>query len=233
MLFMKRIHIVILFISLFSYSLVLNAQDDKFFTFGVKIGGNLSFFSGFTHNNYAEKVKPQTGFIAGITGDFAVSRHFTILTALEYVPKNANFKMKYAEISTTIPYYKSKYLQLPIHLGYKLKTSDDSNVIFHLGPYFAYGVNGEITWKDKNTQMPSIADFFSENTFDRFDYGLGIGINIDTKNFALNVGYDLGLKNITGSNMHFPDKDYIDAKDASIKTRSIYITLGYKFRLDR
>jgi len=207
------------------------AQDDKFFTFGLKAGANLTTMSGFGHNGYSDKTKPEIEFTAGFTADLAITRHWTILTALEYVPKGLSLDRYSSEYSTTIPYYKAKYLQLPIHVGYKIKSSDDSNVIFHIGPYFAYGIGGDIQWKDSNNKIGRKAKFFEKDQFNRFDCGLGIGVNVDTKNFAFNVGYDHGLIDITKSSFEFPDTSNIDAEGISVKTRCLYLTIGYKYRL--
>lgn len=229
---MKKTLLFTLLAILLGNSHSICAQEDKFCVIGIKAGINLSYMSGFKHNDYAQKIKSEVGFTGGITIDLSVAPHWAILSAIEYVPKNVNFEMNTTEISTIIPSYKSKYLQVPIHAGYKLKTAEDSKIIFHLGPYFAYGLNGDIEWQDRNTQLSKIVDFFHKDLFHRFDYGLGLGINVDTKNFALNVGYDHGLRSINKSTFYFPDKDYIDTDDLSIQTRNFYITLGYKFRWD-
>lgn len=228
---MKKTLSFIMFIILLGYSGASYAQDDNFFTFGIKAGANLSSFRGFKHNGYATGDKAQVRFMAGITTDFSLSRQWAILSGLEYVKKSTNLDMKIPEIDAMAPYYNTCYLQMPIHFGYKLKTAEDSNVIFHLGPYFAYGTSGDVEWVNRDTQMPSIFYLFKEDAFSRFDYGMGIGINVDTKNFAINIGYDQGLKNIAKSDFSFPDKEYLDATGISVHTWSLYLTIGYKYRL--
>lgn len=206
------------------------AQDNRKVVFGIKAGMDVSTFSGFKHNDYAKSTSAKIGFTGGITVDVNLPHNLIILSGLEYVQKGMNLETTDA-ILITKPYYKAQYIQLPIHLGYKIKTEEKSNLIFHLGPYFAYGVGGEIKWRDKNFKMDSKMDFFDKDLFNRFDYGLGIGVNIDTKNFALNIGYDYGLSNIAKSSFYFPDRTNIDAKGISVHTRNLHITLGYKFRL--
>lgn len=233
---MKKSLFIILLFYIINCSSSVHAQNDKFFIFGIKMGGSLSNLSGFDHNNYVDKTNPKLNFVAGITTDFTLSQHWTILSGLEYTSKGAESDVEYFDTKTrTIINYNASYLQIPIHIGYKVKSAENSNVIFHLGPYFSYGVGGDIIWREKSTTQTTAGSykkaFFSDNLFKRFDYGLGIGVNVDTKNFALNVGYDLGLNNITGSGFYFPDRKDIDPSGISIKTSSLHVTLGYKFRL--
>lgn len=227
---MKKYLVFILSITILSCSNLIYAQNERFFTLGVKAGFNFTTLSGINHNNYPGKTKMEVEFTGGITTDFSISRQWSILSGLEYMSKDADTKMESGELTATIPYYNSKYLQLPIHAGYKLWINGDSKVVFHAGPYFAYGIGGEIKWKDKDSQLYRYIDFFDEKLFNRFDFGIGIGATIDTKNFAFNVGYDHGLKNITKSSFYFPDRTDIDTEGISIHTRAIHVTIGWKFR---
>ena len=225
---MKKSLLFITLITALSCSNIVHAQDDeKFLTLGLKAGLNISTLSGLNHKDYPGKTKSEVRFIGGITADFRLSHDWLILSGVEYVSKDTDTGVAEGAMRSN-PYYRMKYLQAPIHLGYKIRFNQNSSVIFHAGPYFAYGTKGEIRWKDKDVFR--YTDVFDKKSFDRFDYGLGAGISVENRNFSFNIGYDYGLKNIANPSFHFPDRPEIDTRVMSVHTRSLHFTIGWKFR---
>lgn len=188
--------------------MTINAQD-KPLTFGVKAGMNLSNFGGDT-----DGTKAKIGFNVGVTVDYAFSPELYLLSGLEFTTKGSKTKEFEGEKATL----NAMYLQLPVHLGYKLKVAEATKIVFHAGPYIAYGVGGKVTYeydgqKDKG-------DFFGdeeEGGCKRFDFGLGLGVGAEFGKINVGLGYDFGLLNITRED------------DFTMRNMNGYLTVGYKF----
>lgn len=203
-------------------------------SFGVKAGANLS--------NYSEgDMDAKFGFNVGITADINIAPSLYVLTGLELTTKGAkqeesisesfmgtSYSIKVKETSNPM------YLQLPIHLGYKLEVTPGTNIVFRAGPYLAYGIGGksktEISGNfgdlDLNNLLNQLdlkngeSDIFGngENQLDtkRFDFGIGGGVGAEFGKISATIGYDLGLTKL------------YDA-DGAAKNRNAYLSLGYRF----
>lgn len=191
-----------------------NLSSQGVATFGVKAGINLATLSGYEDSNL------QLGLNAGVSLDYAFSQKedWFILTGLEYVTKGT----KLDEITLIDPLGKSSevelsynlgYLQLPLHVGYR---SEGSKLIFHAGPYVAYGISGK--FKASTTGFPnSSINAFRDDGFKKFDFGAGIGAKACFWPIEIGVGWDFGLTNI----------NQVEGKN--IKTQNGYLTVGYNF----
>lgn len=170
--------------------------QDKPITFGVKAGVNLSNVSGDVDGS-----KAKIGFNAGVTLDYGFTPDIYLLTGLELTTKGLKEDGASANLM---------YLQLPVHVGYKLSVADATKIVFHAGPYVAYGIGGKTGGVDS----------FGKNRFDTFDFGLGLGVGAEFGKIGVGLGYDFGLVNII-------DTDLIGG--ANVKNMNAYLTLGYKF----
>ncbi|MDH6307259.1 hypothetical protein M2451_000408 [Dysgonomonas sp. PFB1-18] len=200
-----------------------SAQDTPI-TFGVKVGANLSNFSG-----DVEDTKAKFGFNAGVTLDYAITPDIYLLTGLEFTMKGAKaeYGEEYNGVSVEVTEKANPmYLQLPVHIGYKLAIADNTKLVFHAGPYVAYGIAG----KAKVEYKGSVAgidlsgkagehDFFGseeDGGYKRFDFGLGLGVGAEFGKIGVGLGYDFGLLNMSRG-------------DAKVRNMNAYLTLGYKF----
>lgn len=186
----------------------LNAQDNQF-TFGVKAGVNMSNMNGDVNGN-----KVRFGYNIGVTLDYAINQDWYILSGLQYTTKGTNFD-KVLGIKQSLH---AAYLQLPIHAAYKLEVAPETKLVFHAGPYLAYGLNG----KAKTTLKGNNNDYEAgkTNTFDdikRFDMGLGLGAGIEFGKIGIDLGWDYGLLNI------------VKEGEGTIRNGNAYLTVGYKF----
>lgn len=190
----------------------LNAQDNQF-TFGVKAGVNMS---NMDIKHIDTKVK--FGYNIGVTVDYAINQDWYILSGLQYTTKGT--KIDYSIFEAKL---NAAYLQLPIHAGYKLEIAPETKLVFHAGPYFAYGINGKA--KASTNYFEELEDEWGiegtgkSNTFDtidRFDMGLGLGVGIEFGKFGLDLGWDYGLINIA-------------KEDGTTRNGNAYLTVGYKF----
>lgn len=108
------------------------------------------------------------------------------------------------------------YLQMPVHFAYKLDVAPATRVVFHAGPYVAYGVGGKMS--STIGKITSSVNTFDKNLgFKPFDAGLGLGVGAEFGQFLVDLGWDMGLVNISRD------------KNGSVKTQNAYLSVGYKF----
>jgi hypothetical protein len=209
---------------LFLFAAAAGAQGN-IAVFGVKAGIN---FSG--HANTSSKTK--TGYNIGVTADFRLSDYIYLLTGLEYTIKGskdndfvAEGPDRYGQFYTDHYYItneKPAYLQMPLHVGYLWAINRDFHLMFHAGPFAAYGTGGKnhqkwIYMDDPKKNDKKTIDYFGPG-ISKYDWGLGGGVNVEYDRYVLGLGYDRGLRNIT--------PEYNNGKG---RTRNMYITLGYLF----
>ncbi len=178
--------------------------QDKPITFGVKAGVNLSNVGGDIDGTDAK-----IGFNAGVTLDYGFTPDVYLLTGLQLTTKG--FKVKDLDINSNL-----MYLQLPVHVGYKLTVAEATKIVFHAGPYAAYGIGGKTEYSDEDgTYKPNS---FSKGGYKKFDFGLGLGVGAEFGKIGVDLGYDFGLANI------------VDTEgDGKVRNMNAYLTLGYKF----
>ncbi len=182
------------------------SAQDKPLTFGVKAGINISNLGSDGDGD------AKVGFNGGVTLDYALSSNLYLLTGLEYSMKGTKADGVKLNLS---------YLQLPVHVGYKLSISDKAKLVFHAGPYLAYAVDGK--WKVGGISIDAFGDEIKEASEDaarlkRCDIGLGAGAGVEFGRIALGLGCDFGLSNI-----------YDGSYDGKLTNQSAHLTLGYKF----
>ncbi len=194
--------------------------QDKPVTFGVKAGLNLSNFSG-----DFEDSSIKAGFHAGVTADFVVAPNIYVLSGLEYSAKGA-------EVADGLKMNLS-YLNLPVHVGYKLPITDAAKIVFHAGPYIGFAADGK--WKMKSAGVEGSVDAFGDEAeaagmkMKRFDFGLGFGVGAEFGKINAGVNCDFGLANIADFGTIDFEGWELDARDVSVKNMNISISLGYKF----
>lgn len=184
-------------------SISIKAQD-KPLEFGIKAGINVSRMSG---NGGASKAV--VGFKTGVTLDYTLKNEWYLLTELGYSLQGGKDDQMSLNLS---------YLQLPVHIGYKLQTnSRNSYIILHAGPYIGYAVSGQ--WKVGGISVDAFSDVMtSQNAgLKRFDCGFGMGVGLGFNKFLFDMGWDRGFINI----YDFPSE--------SMNNMNAHLTLGYKF----
>lgn len=114
---------------------------------------------------------------------------------------------------TSRPYY----LEMPIHIGYRIPISSNFDVYASFGPYFALGIFGteRLTTGDVATKP----DTFSNDNLKRFDFGLGVKAGVGMfDHYRIFLGYDWGLVNIAQN-----------SADDKINNRNFYVGMAYMF----
>lgn len=180
-------------------------------TFGeLVLGMNLSDMTYFKKN---------TGFHAGFRGTYSFTKEYNGV----YVNTGLILSLKGANIGGG-PYinnynkadFKSYYLDIPIHIGYKYGFNDETAIFCEFGPYFGMGLFGDC---DVNFDGVKISGgTFDEGGVKRFDVGFGCRAGIEIiKRIPISIGYDIGIINIA------------EDSETSIKNSNITISTGYKF----
>ena len=210
------------------------AAQDSPVSFGIKGGVNLSNFGGDALElkdgslKYDDK-NALVGFQAGITIDYQLASSLYLLTGLEFTTKGAKYESSLAGISTELK-QTPMYLQIPVHIGFKLGITDATKLVFHAGPYAAYGIGGKtkVTGDLAGWTGETETDFFGDDTFKKFDWGLGLGVGLELGKLTFNVGYDLGLADIAQNEIKIGGVT-VSNNDAKVRTQTAYATVGIKF----
>ena len=214
--------------------LFTNASSQELpLTFGVKAGVNLSNMYGDTND-----ADPLVGFQVGVSVEYLLPQNMFLLSGLELTRKGGKDSAKLnvtdgdgnllrLEVEEKLT---PMYIQIPLHVGYKMFVSNSVKMVFHAGPYLAYGISGKYKNKMKvNGYEFTDDDFinelgikkdgnvFSSNGLKEFDFGLGIAAGAEFGQIVTKIGYDFGLTNSS------------DVEDYKLRTRNAYLTLGYNF----
>jgi len=201
----------------------LNTYAQLPVSFGVNAGVNLS--NAHVEDHIGD-IKARVGFQVGVTAEYALTDAFYLQSGLSFTTKG--FKNEYGVAESSISYnvkhtVNEMYLQLPVKAAYKFPVMDNMNIVFNLGPYFAYGVGGK-TKTEINNRVGTIEgtikddkyNTFSDEGLKRFDFGLGAGVGAEFGQIVVGLNYELGLINIA-------------REDGNVKNRNASLTLGYRF----
>ena len=177
----------------------LSAQEDS--RFAVRVGVGASSVVG--SDAYSSSAK--LFYKVGLLYDWAFSESFSLLPAVEIANKGANVD----EIEGSIDML---YIQVPIHVAYRFNLSNNLKLGINVGPYVAYGIAGsDLLWDDG-----SVTNVFDgDNGYDRFDIGVGLGVNLDFNKFVVGVDYTRGLEKLDPNFKQF--------------NQTIGVVFGYKF----
>ena len=217
---MKKIKVVLIAVAILIGANV-SAQNSPL-TFGVRAGGNLSTFIG----DYTDELSPKFGFNVGVTMDYAFSQNLFLMTGLEFTTKGTRFEDSIMEEGIRINVTATMnpmYLQLPVHLGYKIDIGNDMRLVLRAGPYIAYGIGGQITARGSarvegvTISVEESEDIFGEDGMERFDFGVGLGVGVEFGRFNVGLGYDVGLRNLTGES------------DVRWNNMNAHLTVGFRF----
>jgi hypothetical protein len=181
--------------------------------YGARFGLSLGTMSGDT--NYGESnlsgMKP--GFtLAGIIG----------LRLSETSPVFLESGLYYTQRGGKDGSYRANanYLEIPILVKYGIKATDDIAVLPFLGPYFSYGVGGQMEFDEINPVTKAV-EKAKDDTFGEFlnrkDMGLKLGCGVEYNMLYLEVAYQFGLTNIA------------DDDDYKIHANQLSINFGVNF----
>lgn len=223
---------------------MVGAVSAQGLSLGIKGGVNMSNFYG----KEVKDTKMKLGFNVGVAADYEFESNVAIQSGLYFTTKGAklsstNIDQKVGDIKlsgTVDKTANAMYLQVPLHLAYKIDVTPGARVVLHAGPYAAYGVGGKISGKstvkvsgnvpadqkaavDAALKQINASTTTSVNTFDKkmgykpFDAGVGIGVGAEFGSLLVDLGWDMGLLNISRN------------KDVNVKNQNAHLAVGFKF----
>ena len=93
-------------------------------------------------------------------------------------------------------------------------------MVLHAGPYVAYGIGGKskvkLSSSEGSAELGDV-DVFGDDGFKRFDAGLGLGVGAEFGPILVDLGWDMGLVDISGSS------------NGNVKNQNAYLSVGYTF----
>ena len=216
-----KLSLIVAFVAMAS---IVGAQSASL---SVKGGLNMSNFYGDNLDN--KSMKP--GFHIGVGADLEFVPNISLQTGLYYSTKGAKYQYDIPVVGNVEYNVTASYLQLPIHLAYKIDVTPGTKVVLHAGPYLAYGIAGKrnIDSAFTNDLIPIVGER-EVNTFDKdfgykpFDYGVGLGVGAEFGVFIVDLGWDMGLNNIARG-LKVGQTTY----GQKIKNQNAYLSVGYKF----
>jgi len=202
-----------LFVCLFAFAAICaNAQEIKY---GVTAGVNINTLT--TNAN-----KERTGFHVGFKTEIDFNKKLYVNAGLMLTSK------PWGDLGITTPAWNKTdfwnatpyYLEIPVHVGYKLPVAKNVKIFAEAGPYMAIGLFGSGKYTEKQydegfknlieSKTHDLEDPFKHNYQKRFDWGLGGNIGVELFNhYQLSVGYDWGLKEILGKNTSMKNKTFM------------------------
>lgn len=183
---------------------------------GIKGGVNMSNFYGDELSDKNAKI----GFHVGIAADYEFMPNMAIQSGLFFVTKGAKYSGSLLGVTGDV-IMNPMYLQVPVHFAYKMDATPGTRIVFHAGPYVAYGVAGKSKLKlsagDKSTESDGVAIFGDKGSMKPFDAGLGLGVGAEFGPILVDLGWDMGLVNVA------------KAEKANTKNQNAYLSVGYRF----
>lgn len=144
----------------------LNAQDNDIH-FGFRCGIGMSTLSGFENNGL------KLGLTAGICGQYKLAENQNILTEIYYSTSGQQSEKWYESSNKQIKIYSKynlNYINIPIIYQYCFKDI----LGIEAGPDLRYCLNGSLKTKVGNEGWHD--EYFSNNNYNSFDFGLIIGV---------------------------------------------------------
>lgn len=180
-------------------------------TFNCKGGFGISTMAG----SDAEGSKIKTGWKIGVGLEKPLSANWLLMPTLEFKQKGAQYKEDGFEEKISL-----QYIQLPIMAAYRTRLNDDLNLTLKAGPYFAYGISGKWKYVENynGNHDEGENDFFGSDT-NRFDCGIGIGVDFEYHRFVVGFEGEYGF-----ISLYKDDDDHFKVYNVGA-----YITVGYKF----
>jgi opacity protein-like surface antigen len=180
--------------------------------YGVKIGGTLSSLYG-EYDGESDNSDPKIGIKAGAFLEYSFSPSLALQPELLYV--NNGGKDKYEdEYESATEKINLHQLQLPVNLKYKMG-ADNLKFYVAAGPYLGYIIAARLKWSDEDESENLYGE---DSNLSHFDFGVGAGVGVEISNkYIIGADYKYGISNL------------IKEGDATFKTRTFNLSVGYLF----
>ena len=201
-------------------------------TFNAKLGGGMSW-APMSEKGDVDAFDNKGLFVGkvGFGAEIPVSQNFSVMPSLELAMKGGKYESKDDEESISSK-LNVTYLQIPVMAAYRLSLNDRLNMTLKAGPYFAYGLSGNMktTVDINNVTKTEKADIFSDKEMggkaaDRFDVGGILGVDFEYHRFVVGAELECGFTDMYKRTITEEDWNY----SVKIKNLAAYVTVGYKF----
>jgi hypothetical protein len=176
--------------------------------YGLRLGG--SFATVRSDDQYLHggsmKAGLNVGAVAGFQLGYASPVYFE--TGVYYIEKGGEGRYEGSKFT-----YGLNYIEVPLLLKYRIDAARGFSIQPFAGGYLSGGVGGNI----KDFGHRQAFSSFGRDGFKRFDGGLRLGLGMQFDLLYAEVGYDIGLSNISQDNFD------------STRTGSLFATVGVNF----
>ncbi|CEJ69414.1 hypothetical protein BN1195_01712 [Chryseobacterium oranimense G311] len=198
--------------------------------FGIKAGGNSSYFSEQKLSLNNQKI----GFHAGVLVNIPLSQKFSLQPEVLYNQLGARNVISSTDITTgdtnikTKSDYKTTMNYISVPLMVQMRPTERFYV--EAGPEFSYFINGKnsgnstistTTGGVTTTQSVTNSEDINKDDINKFNLGLGLGLGYDiTDNIGINARY---INSLTDMRNHKPEGT------EPLNHRTFQLGLNYKF----
>lgn len=165
----------------------------------------------------------------GVGLDVPLTGLVSFQTGLAWVSKGASMDVDLTgadlglgtDIGVVDAHVNQNYFEMPLLAAFHVGTASNFDMVFTVGPYLAYGVNGKASVEvdDLNVSVNSFGDskVLGQNIegLNRFDAGLQAGVALDFAKWTVGLDGEFGFCKI--------------ASGKSPKNLAFFFTAGYKF----
>ena len=194
-------------------------------TWSMELGLGMSTWMG----KNADGSNPLFNTKVGVGLDVPLTGLVSFQTGLAWVSKGASLDVNLtgadlgmgSEIGVVDAHVNQNYFEMPLLAAFHVGTASNFDMVFTVGPYLAYGVNGK-TSVDVDDLSVSVNSFGDSEVLrqkieglNRFDAGLQAGVALDFAKWTVGLDGEFGFCKI--------------ASGKSPKNLAFFFTAGYKF----
>ena len=194
-------------------------------TWSMELGLGMSTWMG----KNADGSNPLFNTKVGVGLDVPLTGLVSFQTGLAWVSKGASLDVDLtgadlgmgSEIGVVDAHVNQNYFEMPLLAAFHVGTASNFDMVFTVGPYLAYGVNGK-TSVDVDDLSVSVTSFGDSEVLrqkieglNRFDAGLQAGVALDFAKWTVGLDGEFGFCKI--------------ASGKSPKNLAFFFTAGYKF----
>lgn len=177
--------------------------------FGIKAGLNFSSMSDVKLDSFSDSFNGKTGFHVGALYKFALPLGFAIQPEFLYSQKGGSIESDNIDADV-----KMHYLQLPVNLQWGVDL-----LLFRpflmVSPYIGYAIAKGDGFKD-----------IKWSTFNKFEYGIGVGAGMEVWKFQLSGRYCWDLGNVGDFK---DDSSHMGRVMRNAKNRGFELSLAFMF----
>lgn len=209
-------YIKAILLSLSVFLVIAHAEaQEKRFTYGGRIGVNISDLSG------AIDAGTKVALTGGLIFDYALDPITYLHSGLIYSLDGAKIGDARVDIHN---------LKIPVHFGYKIPIQEQYKLFIHGGAHVAYALDGSFNINDESVKLydDKMADVLGV-TYKRFDFGLGLGAEVEYQSFCLGIHADFGMLNLVDVKNKTLLQTLYNVEEVTSRSTSVGVCLGYKF----